>query len=183
MGAELFTYYQQGTNLAAAVKTAHDEDAQTHGHSAYTGTMSQKLDAVRYPGPALPMDEALRLAEHLEHSVKWSGVVQDKWGDPVAIPVKLLTREVIVTDVEGVLGSADRVLHSVVKQATKQGTIRPGERPEQAALRVFSTPAQGNREEQRFTNGTALLIVRKEATAYAEQSEPDGWLFVGTAAT
>jgi hypothetical protein len=200
MGAHGFTHYHAGADLEVALKAAHDEDTYEYGHAPYTGTMSQKGHAVRYSGPVLTQEQAVKIANEMlddwEGKTRWGQIANDKWGSVVAIPVKTTTREVEVSKISGVLGDSQKILASVVEQARKQRKIRRGEKPESARLRAYSTPRPPTAyrygaygygysvsRSQTFTDGTAILVLRKGPKAFAEQTEPDGWLFVGTAAS
>ncbi len=187
MGACTFTAYQAGTDPNEAMRAAVENARYEKGHGGYTGTIAEKYDFVKITDTVMTENQAYDCAYKLlnENDPR----ISDKWGPAGAIPVKVDTREIIVTNVPGgLLDDKQALMERVLAQARKQRKIRRGETAVTAHLQVYRMPnlsTRGySRNQARYLDGaTAVLTVRRGSTTLARLTEPDGWLFFGWASS
>ena len=85
MGAEAFTTYAEGADVAAAFRAAVEQAQYDYGHAGYTGSVAEKDEYIVIDSPPLSENDAEALADKLIRDNDER--ICDKWGPAGAIPV------------------------------------------------------------------------------------------------
>ncbi|MFG2847439.1 hypothetical protein ACGF12_30365 [Kitasatospora sp. NPDC048296] len=169
MGAENFTVYQDGTDVAQAFRDAVDNAQYEYGHRGGTGTIAEKDEYQAVSDTALSMGEAEALAERIMRD--YEHPLQDKWGPAGAIPVLSDQRRIKVTIPHSTQGYATS-LEAVTAVLAENGQPLPGE----SVARLTSGVHERCPRTGRVRSGEFDVVLR------GGPAEHRGWLFFGCAA-
>jgi hypothetical protein len=168
MGAEYFSTYQEGTDVATAFTAAVDGAEDGYGRRGYSGSVAEKDEYKIVTRAPMPLDEAEALALDLSE-----GDLGDKHGPAGAIPVltdRRSVRVIILQQGERFTGYKD-LKEAAVASLTATGELKPGEVPAYGIQGAYYTHPRTRRPV------SGELQVPLEGGPL----EHRGWLFFGYA--
>ncbi|GAB2992541.1 hypothetical protein GCM10027184_53550 [Saccharothrix stipae] len=167
MGAEIFSTYAEGVDVAAAFRAAVEQAQYDDGHDGSTGAIAEKDHYVVIDGGPLSLSEAEALADRLIEGR--DSRVDDKWGPAGAIAVlggsRTLTGLPVPVRADGYPDTETAALAAV------EGRLGDTETVTETALSFYTARRRGIDVDE-HTTATVTTTGSPEVT---------GWLFFGWA--
>ncbi|MER5352548.1 hypothetical protein ABT093_19725 [Kitasatospora sp. NPDC002551] len=170
MGAERFTTYQDGIDVAQAFRDAVENAQYEYGHRGYTGTIAEKDSWQTVTSTPLSVRDAVALADRIMSD--YEHPLQDKWGPAGAIPVLSDRRQITVTVPPSTPGY--KTLKEAAAAILAEGDqLLPGETVEHYTGDVI----------ERSRRSGLIRSAELDVTLQGGPAEHRGWLFFGYASS